>query len=99
MGKTISKNRVKELRKSFNADPSAKLAQNAVSNNELLEVALDRDLVQEIDFSFSVKLDKWKVTHQKNSGRCWLFATLNLFRPSTMKKMNVKNFEFSQAHI
>ena len=87
------------MRKTFDADPSAKLAQNAVSNNELLEVALDRNLVQEIDFSFSIKLDKWKVTHQKRSGRCWLFATLNLFRPSTMKKMNVKNFEFSQAHI
>ena len=99
MGETISENRVKELRKLFDADPSAKLAQNAVSNNDLLEVALDRDLVQEIDFSFSTKLDKWKVTHQKRSGRCWLFATLNLFRPSTMEKMNVKNFEFSQAHI
>ena len=99
MGKTITKKRVKEMRKTFDADPSAKLAQNAVSNNELLEVALDRNLVQEIDFSFSIKLDKWKVTHQKRSGRCWLFATLNLFRPSTMKKMNVKNFEFSQAHI
>ena len=99
MGKTISEKRVKELRKTFDDDPSAKLAQNAVSNNELLEVALDRDLVQEIDFSFSIKLDKWKVTHQKRSGRCWLFATLNLFRPSTMKMMNVKNFEFSQAHI
>ena len=71
MSKTISENRIKELRKSFDADPSAKLAQNAVSNNELLEVALDRDLVQEIDFSFSIKLDKWKVTHQKRSGRCW----------------------------
>ncbi|MEC7681555.1 MAG: C1 family peptidase, partial [Candidatus Thermoplasmatota archaeon] len=59
MGETISENRVKELRKLFDADPSAKLAQNAVSNNDLLEVALDRDLVQEIDFSFSTKLDKW----------------------------------------
>mgnify|MGYP003345272493 CR=1 FL=1 len=58
MGETISENRVKELRKLFHADPSAKLAQNAVSNNDLLEVALDRDLVQEIDFSFSTKLDK-----------------------------------------
>ena len=45
MGKTISKNRVKELRKTFDADPSAKLAQNAVSNNELLEVALEREVV------------------------------------------------------
>ena len=52
-----------------------------------------------IDSSFSIKLDDWKVTNQKSSGRCWLFATLNLFRPGTMKKLNVKNFEFSQSHI
>ena len=56
-------------------------------------------MVQEIDFTFSTKLDEWKATNQKSSGRCWLFATLNLFRPGTMKKMNVKEFEFSQAHI
>jgi bleomycin hydrolase len=75
------------------------VAQNAVTGGDLLEIALNRDLVQDIDSSFSIKLDDWKVTHQMRSGRCWLFATLNLFRPSTMKKLNVKNFEFSQSHI
>ncbi len=99
MGKTVTKKQLKEFRKSFAADPSAKMAQNAVANNDLLDVALDRALVQDIDFSFSTKLDKWKVTNQRRSGRCWLFATLNLFRPSTMAKLNVKNFEFSQSHI
>ena len=83
----------------FEGDPSAKVAQNAVSNAELTTLALRRDLVQSMDFSFSTKLDEWKVTHQKRSGRCWLFATLNLFRVGAMKKMNLKDFEFSQAHI
>ncbi|DAC36594.1 MAG: C1 family peptidase [Candidatus Thalassarchaeaceae archaeon] len=99
MGKTITQKQLKEYRKAFSGDPSAKMAQNAVANNDLLDVALDRDMVQDTDFSFSIKLDDWKVTNQMRSGRCWLFATLNLFRPGTMKKLNVKNFEFSQAHI
>jgi bleomycin hydrolase len=86
-------------RKVFEGDPSAKVAQNAVSNAELTTLALRRDLVQSMDFSFSTKLDEWKVTHQKRSGRCWLFATLNLFRVGAMKKMKLKDFEFSQAHI
>jgi len=99
MGKTVTKKQLKEMRRTFAADSSAKMAQNAVANNDLLDVALDRAMVQDIDFSFSIKLDKWRVTNQRRSGRCWLFATLNLFRPSTMAKLNVKNFEFSQAHI
>ena len=99
MGKTVTKKQISNMRKAFKEDPTAKIAQNAVTSNNLSDVALRRDLVQEIDSTFSTKLDDWKVTNQKNSGRCWLFATLNLFRPGTMKKMNVKNFEFSQSHI
>ena len=95
----ITKKQIEDMRKEFSSDSSAKVAQNAVTSNNLSTVALRRDLVQEVDFTFSTKLDEWKATNQKSSGRCWLFATLNLFRPGAMKKMNVKEFEFSQAHI
>ncbi|MAE97900.1 MAG: aminopeptidase [Euryarchaeota archaeon] len=95
----ITKKQIESMRAEFDGDPSAKVAQNAVTGNNVAAVSLRRDLVQEVDFTFSTKLDDWKATNQKSSGRCWLFATLNLFRPGTMKKMNVKEFEFSQAHI
>ena len=99
MSKGVTKAQIEEFRKSFDSDPSATVAQNAVSNADLSTLALRRDLVQDMDFSFSTKLDDWNATNQRRSGRCWLFATLNLFRVGAMKKMNVKNFEFSQAHI
>ena len=99
MSKGVTEAQIEEFRKSFDSDPSATVAQNAVSNADLSTLALRRDLVQNMDFSFSTKLDEWGATNQRRSGRCWLFATLNLFRVGAMKKMNVKNFEFSQAHI
>ena len=99
MSKGVTEAQIEEFRKSFDSDPSATIAQNAVSNADLSTLALRRDLVQNMDFSFSTKLDEWSATNQRRSGRCWLFATLNLFRVGAMKKMNVKNFEFSQAHI
>ena len=99
MGKTITRKQVAELRKGFDAESSNKVAQNAVTNVKLPDLTLNRDLVQDIDDSFSTKLDDWKVTAQMRSGRCWLFATLNLLRVGAMKKMKLKNFEFSQAHI
>ncbi len=99
MSKGVTEAQIEEFRKSFDSDPSATIAQNAVSNADLSTLALRRELVQNMDFSFSTKLDEWNATNQRRSGRCWLFATLNLFRVGAMKKMNVKNFEFSQAHI
>ena len=40
----------------------------------------------------------WTVANQKKSGRCWLFAALNLFRFGTREVLGVKQFEFSQNH-
>ncbi len=99
MSTGVTEAQIEEFRKSFDSDPSATIAQNAVSNADLSTLALRRELVQNMDFSFSTKLDEWNATNQRRSGRCWLFAALNLFRVGAMKKMNVKSFEFSQAHI
>jgi len=99
MGMTITDKQIAKLRKAFDANPSNKVAQNAVTGVQLPKLALNRSIVQDTDNTFSIKLDEWKVTSQKSSGRCWLFAALNLFRVGAMNKMNIKNFEFSQAHI
>src|SRR5450432_200478 len=86
------------LRKDFSANPAYRLAQNAVTRVALDEVAISREIVNSTDHSLSIVLDDWKVTNQERSGRCWLFAGLNLLRVGAMKKMGLKNFEFSQNY-
>lgn len=88
------------LRADFGSNPSAKVAQNAVCGTAINVVALNRQVVQDTELaSFSCKVDSWSVTNQKSSGRCWLFATLNVFRINAMKVLNVKDFEFSQSYV
>ena len=55
MAKGVTDTQIKKFRKSFDADASAKVAQNAVSNADLSTLTLRRDLVQNMDFSFSTK--------------------------------------------
>lgn len=87
---------LERLRASFASDPQNKRSQNAVTQTTIDDVALDRDVVTSTDHTFSHHLDDWEVTNQKASGRCWLFAGLNLIRHGAMKKMNIKKFEYSQ---
>ena len=87
-----------DLRQGFEANPAYKLAMNAVTQTPVDDVVLNREVVTSTDFTFSHWLDDWAVTHQKHSGRCWMFAGLNLFRVGAMKKMHLKEFEFSQNH-
>lgn len=86
------------LEASFEQSPAYRLAQNAVTQVSAEDVALNRRIVTSVDHTFSHVLDDWSVTNQKTSGRCWMFAGLNLFRSGAMKKMNLKEFEFSQNY-
>ena len=86
------------LRKDFSANPVYRLAQNAVTRVSVDDVAINREIVNSIDHSLSTHLDDWKVTNQERSGRCWLFAGLNLLRVGVMRKTGLKDFEFSQNY-
>ncbi len=87
-----------QLRADFDAVPQNRLFQNAVTRTPITGVALDHQIATSIDRSMSHRLDKWEVTNQKKSGRCWMFAGLNLLRVGAMEKLGMKKFEFSQNH-
>ncbi|CAM3171634.1 aminopeptidase C [Stackebrandtia soli] len=98
MDASLSVERIAAMRADFAADPTNKLSQNALTRTSLHDVAADHAVLTAIDPAVSHHLDDWKVTNQKRSGRCWMFAGLNLLRPQAMKAMNLKDFEFSQNY-
>ena len=95
----LTMDHIAAFRSGFDGDRSARIAQNAVTANDVNSVAMAREVVTGSDASFSTRLDDWSVTNQKRSGRCWLFAALNLFRVGAMRKMNLSKFEFSQNYM
>jgi bleomycin hydrolase len=95
---TLSAGDTELLRKDFAASPAYRVAQNAVTRVAVDDVAINREIINGTDHSLSTFLDDWKVTNQQRSGRCWLFAGLNLLRVGAMRKMGLKEFEFSQNY-
>ena len=69
MSGKMTKKEIDRLRSNFSADENARIVQNAVTTTTVSEVALSREIVTNIDESFSTKIDDWKVTNQKASGR------------------------------
>src|SRR5580700_1007727 len=99
MNGALSAEDLELLRKDFSANPAYRLAQNAVTRVALDDVAINREIINATSHSLSTVLDDWKVTNQERSGRCWLFAGLNLLRVGAMRKMGLKDFEFSQNYV
>ena len=72
---------------------------NAVTNNDIKDLSLNREKVVAHNKHFNHKLKKSGITNQKSSGRCWLFAGLNVFNPALMTKLNLSEFELSEPYL
>ncbi|MFT3942272.1 MAG: C1 family peptidase [Ancrocorticia sp.] len=88
-----------EQARNFRRDSVARIVQNAVSAQGADAISLDREAVNRIDESTSERLDAWKATDQKHSGRCWEFAGLNILRAKIIAELKLDDFEFSQNFI
>jgi len=99
MERNLTAEQLALFEKEFVSNPQYRVMQNAVTQTPVNAIALDRQVVTSIDHSVSNLLDDWKVTNQKKSGRCWLFAGLNLLRAGAADKLGVKDFEFSQNYV
>ena len=82
----------------FDADAKNLLALNAVTKTDVHTVALNRDVVNRTDHTYSHLIETPEATAQGSTGRCWIFAGLNTFRLMAMEKMGLKQFELSQAY-
>ena len=99
LAQEISKPEMDKIRSGFKKDAYTKAMQNALSSNDISKLAWNRENVGTTDQLFTYRVDVSGITDQKSSGRCWMFSSLNLFRPMAMKQFNLAEFEFSETYL
>ncbi len=98
MNKGISFENISSFEKDF-SDKSVVLARRAVAKNGISNSAIDEKEFNKLQSVYSHSIDAGSVCNQKQSGRCWMFAGLNVIRVILAKKLGVKNIELSQAYL
>ena len=96
--KSIEQDFTDKLYVAYEANPKFAAMENAISHNGLLTSLEKRNSAVENTPVFSLDLTKDKVSDQKASGRCWMFAALNTFRHKMIAGFQLEDFELSQAH-
>ena len=77
-----------------------KTFENIISENSLRNLCVNRQNNQQYNHLFSHKVEpRLPITNQKSSGRCWIFAALNVARREMIEKYQLKDFEFSQNYL
>ena len=94
----ITKEFLQNSREKFYEDRANRVAQRAAVNNGLVEASVDRVEDEKNRHTFNIELKEKEIRNQKQSGRCWMFAALNLMEYKLCRKYNLKGFELSKNY-
>jgi bleomycin hydrolase len=97
--KPITTKTLDALEASYQTKPVQKALSRVLVSNELHTLFNKLESIPKTQFRFTKEIKTMPVTWQKQSGRCWLFAGLNLLREKIGAKYGMKTFELSQNHI
>ncbi|KAH8690003.1 putative bleomycin hydrolase [Talaromyces proteolyticus] len=98
---TLSLDQTKHWEEQLLSSPRNRLAISALTQNRFSDILTNQGatVVDNQVFNIKIPLEGAPITNQRSSGRCWLFASTNVFRVAIMKKYNLKEFELSQSYL
>ena len=88
-----------KFQQDYQQNKQNKIAELAVVNNGVQKASFNGEGIRDLNRTFSIEIPTDNVTDQKQSGRCWLFAALNVLRHKFAKQYHTKNFTFSQSYL
>lgn len=94
----ISQDMLQQIKKSYQGTATDKALRNAISNNDIRNLALNQENRPNFDTYFSDRVLSKGISDQKSSGRCWLFTGLNVMRAKMIEKYGLGAFQFSQVY-
>jgi bleomycin hydrolase len=90
---------IDSLRQGYRMTEIDRARHNAVTSGDISELSLNREVLRGDDGLFSHRIRTKGITHQKQSGCCWMFAALNTLRPQIIRECGVEEFEFSVTFL
>lgn len=99
MPKQITAAQITSFARALDRDPTHKVLQRAVTMNGIYAASENNFLGRDNTTVFSDEIDTSAgVTNQEDSGRCWLFAELNVIRHQIAKDFKMEDLELSQSY-
>jgi len=96
---SIQSSTLEELKASFQPDASTKAKMNILLQHEFSAIGLDQEIIRTHNNDYRHEIPTGSITNQKSTGRCWIYAMINILRPLVIKKFDMDNFELSENYL
>ena len=96
---SLTKDILRQFRSSFDADRESHVLQAALAKTGLAELSFVPTEAAKLKGAFTIDIKTRGITAQEKSGRCWLFAALNILREIVAEKCGLESFELSENYL
>ncbi|MCD7957160.1 MAG: C1 family peptidase [Lachnospiraceae bacterium] len=97
--KEITEQEIESFRSEFRANAVAQAMMCAMRKTEINDLLCTPVKMRNQVFQFSNEIKTMKATAQKSTGRCWLFAGMNVMREHLGKQLDIAELELSQSYM
>lgn len=98
MKDSVTQEELCRFRGNFEKERGNRASMAAVTNAGIHAASKNQAVFRTMLHEYSINLTPGRATEQKQSGRCWMFAAMNVLRYHLMHKLNLGNFELSQNY-
>ena len=91
----VTKTQLKAFEKQYDSRPENLAYTAALSKSEMADAVFSPADASKLPSTFSLEVKTRGITNQMASGRCWLFASMNLMREKIAEKCGLEKFELS----
>ena len=97
--KTITPELMARMRQTYENDRMAQAMTAAMAKTDIADVAFLPMQAARLNGEFEIEIKTHGITAQEQSGRCWLFAAMNVSRESVIRRCKLKEFELSGNYL
>ena len=95
----ITQEQISRFHENFRQNAHARTLQAAMAKTPMEDLAFIPTNAAKLNGSFEIEIKTHGITAQEKSGRCWLFAAMNILREEVIKKTGLEEFELSGNYL
>ncbi len=96
---TITPEMLTRLQTEYETDKHAHTLHAAMAKTEFADLAFIPEAAAKLSGPFEIELKTRGITAQQKSGRCWMFAAMNILRETVAEKCGLDEFELSGNYL
>lgn len=90
---------VNSYRGNYEKDKAARSATAAMAKTEMADLAFLPMEAAKLRGDFAIEIKTHGITAQEKSGRCWMFAAMNILREKAAENLGIEEFEISENYL